>query len=139
MYETDISTIGQLDGNITNISTSSKPPQPTPPTKSPPPPQYTPLYLVSNKSDKITAAISLPTVATYKMRSLLPKIGNLTTDILERQIDVSFLCKIWEQEHNKHHQFELEKLLRAKWAKIYVKLQKTYLQRCILWWCCDSG
>ena len=66
-----------------------------------------------NIPDKITAALSLPTVATYNMRSLLAKIRTLTTDILERQIDVSFLCEIWEQEHNKHHEFELEKLLEV--------------------------
>ena len=66
---------------------------------------------MSKKQDKICAAICLPTVATYNLRSMLPKIGNLTTDILEREIDCAFLQEIWENEDNANHQFEIEKLL----------------------------
>ena len=92
MYESEsnISNIGQLDGNYTRNSDSDS---------------------ANKKPDKIIAAICLPTVATYNLRSAFPKIGNLTTDILERLVDVSFLVEIWEQEHNKEHSFEIEKLL----------------------------
>ena len=110
MYEneSDISLIWQLDGNMTNLSdvnisdNSIYPPHPLPP----PPPQP-----VSDMPDRISAARCLPVVATYNLRSLLPKIGSLTTDILERKIDCGFLSEIWEQDDNKNHQFEIEKLL----------------------------
>ena len=59
----------------------------------------------------------LTVVATYNLRSLLPKIGSLTTDILERKIDCGFLSEIWEQDDNKNHQFEIEKLLELHGLK----------------------
>ena len=80
----------------------------------PPPPPPLP---VPDKQDKISAAGCLPTIATYNLRSLLPKIGNLTTDILERKIDCGFLQEIWEQEDNVNHQFEIEKLLELHGLK----------------------
>ena len=52
----------------------------------------------------------LPTVATYNLRSLIPKVHNLKTDILERCVDLAFLQEIWEQSDNDHHQSEIEKL-----------------------------
>ena len=103
--ESVISSIDQLDGKCTNImdydNCTNLPPsntQCTPPT-------------VFKKPDKITAALSLPTVATHNLRSLFPKIENFTTDILERKIDCAFLSEIWEKEHCKEHQGEIEKLL----------------------------
>ena len=74
----DISNIEQLDGNVSVC-----------------PPNV--------KVDKIAAALSLPTVATYNLRSLFPKIESLKTDLLERKIDVSFLVEIWEQSHKSDH------------------------------------
>ena len=81
-----MSDIGQLDGNVSVCSTNVK-------------------------TDKFTAALNLPIVATYNLRSLMPKIESLKTDLLERQIDVGFLTEIWEQEHNSDHRFEIEKML----------------------------
>ena len=104
--ESDLSTIGQLDGNVSQISdlnNSINPQHPHPTTPTPTP--------VSQKQDKIYAALCLPTVATYNLRSMIPKIGSLTTDILERRIDCAFLTEIWENEDNQNHQFEIEKLL----------------------------
>ena len=72
---------------------------------------------VTSKPDKITAALSLPTVATYNLRSLFPKIGNLSTDMLERYVDVGFLTEIWENSANLEHQLEIEKLLEMKGLK----------------------
>ena len=82
----DISDIGQFDGNVSVCSSS-------------------------DKIDKITAALSLPTVATYNLRSLFPKIESLKTDLIERKIDVGFLTEIWEQHQNSDHMFEIEKML----------------------------
>ena len=88
----DISDIGQFDGNVSVCSTNVK-------------------------TDKITAALSLPTVATYNLRSLFPKIESLKTDLLERKIDVGFLSEIWEQTHNSDHRFEIEKMLEISGLK----------------------
>jgi hypothetical protein len=119
MYETesDLYNIEQLDGNITNLSDNNNDSSsPSSVLQCPPPPV--------SKCDKITAALSLPKVATYNLRSLFPKIGNLTTDILEREIDVAFCTEIWEQEHNKEHQFEIEKLLEISGLKYISTIRK---------------
>ena len=46
---------------------------------------------VNIRQDKITAALNLPTVATYNLRSLFPKVESLKKDLLERKVDVGFL------------------------------------------------
>lgn len=61
--------------------------------------------------DKIAAALNLPIVATYNLRSMIQKLKSLKIDILERSVDLGFLQEIWEQEDNKDHQFEIEKML----------------------------
>ena len=47
----------------------------------------------------------------------MPKVGSLTTDILERNIDCGFCQEIWEQDANINHQFEIEKLLELHGLK----------------------
>ena len=59
----------------------------------------------------------MPVVATYNMRSLFPKIGNLKTDILERSIDCAFLCEIWEKSEKKDHQMQIEEMLENNGLK----------------------
>ena len=91
MYETqnNISDMIQLDGNITNTSESSDL------QCVPLPRQFNSQAQGNKKGDKISDAVHLPTVATYNLRSFFPKAGNLTTDMLERQIDCGFLQEIW--------------------------------------------
>ena len=107
----NISNIVQLDGNDSNISDITVNSQQFIP------PAFVPGNNVSGKPDKITAALSLPVVATYNLRSLFPKIGNLTTDMLERSVDVGFLSEIWENTTNAEHSFEIEKLLETSGLK----------------------
>ena len=111
-YSTEVPNLIQLDGNISTDSIlqddDSSIPENNPPSAPPPPVQ---------NWDKITAALSLPKVATYNLRSLFPKIGNLTTDILEREIDLSFCTEIWENENKKEHKFEIEKMLEISGLK----------------------
>ena len=104
---TDKANIPQFDGNI-SIESESSFYNHVPPPRQPPP---------VRSQDKITTALQLPKVAAYNLRSLFPKAGNLSTDILERSIDVSFCSEIWEQVDNKVHQFEIEKLLELKGLK----------------------
>ena len=73
--------------------------------------------LVKDKVDKIFCALNLPSVATYNMRSVFPKISNLKDDILERSIDCAFLVEIWEKAENKKHQYEIEKMLELNGLK----------------------
>lgn len=103
-----------LDGTVSSLSDLNSNGNVTNPTLHPPPSPPPP---VSAKQDKISAARCLPTVATYNLRSLLPKIGCLTTDVLERKIDCGFLTEIWEHEDNSTHQFEIEKLLELHGLK----------------------
>ena len=63
------------------------------------------------KIDRVSTALSLPIVATYNLRSLMPKVNSLKTDIIERSIDIAFLQEIWEQGEDKNHQNEIKKML----------------------------
>ena len=80
----------QLDGNISIASTSDG---------------------NSTIYTKTQQALNLPSVATYNMRSLFPKILSLKNDLLERAIDCAFLVEIWEKSEKKQHQYEIEKML----------------------------
>ena len=104
----DTSCIGaQLDGNESLISSNDSDIDS----------DNNPVNRVSRKIDKISCALNLPTLATYNCRSLFPKLGNVKTDILERAIDVAFLCEIWEKKENKNHQLQIETLLETEGLK----------------------
>ena len=100
----NVSDILQFDGNNSVLSTNSESVNSVI-TPSPP-------YL-----DKIAAAVHLPTVATYNMRSLFPKIGNVTADILERGISVGFFGEIWEKSENKAHKQAIETMMESEGLK----------------------
>ena len=68
----------------------------------------------SGHQDKISAAVHLPTIATYNMRSLFPKINNVKNDLLERGISLGFFSEIWQKLENKNHQFQIEKMLETE-------------------------
>ena len=61
--------------------------------------------------DRISAANCLPTIATYNMRSLEPKLESLKTDLLERSVDVAFLQEIWEKEGNPDFESKVERMM----------------------------
>ena len=102
----DISNIVQLDGNVSNLSETTSSPS-----------RNTQHPVNNTKIDKISAALSLPVVATYNLRSLFPKIENLTTDMLERTVDVGFLTEICENTLNVEHSAEIEKMLEISGLK----------------------
>ena len=76
-----------------------------------------PFPLPAQRPDKISTALHLPTIATYNMRSIFPKIGNVKTDILERGISCAFFSEIWEKSEKKNHQYEIEKMLEMEGLK----------------------
>ena len=102
MKPCNLKEIPQLDGNSSVLSNES---------------EQSIINQSQSYKDKISAAVHLPTVATYNMRSLFPKIGNVKTDILERGISVGFFSEIWEQAENKDHQYEIENMLESEGLK----------------------
>ena len=64
-----------------------------------------------NKLTKHQVAHNLPTIASYNVRSLFPKINSLKKDIHERSVDVGFISEVWEVKEKKEHAFEVEKML----------------------------
>ena len=103
----NFSLIGQLDGNI-SVSDIS---------------QTQPNKKVKAKCDKIITALDLPVVASYNCRSLFPKLDSFKTDIIERQIDCSFISEVCEQSENKQHSAEIEKMLQMDGLK-YISTSK---------------
>ena len=63
------------------------------------------------KLGKHQIALNLPTIASYNVRALFPKVNSLKKDILERSIDLAFISEIWEVKEKKEHALELEKML----------------------------
>ena len=62
-------------------------------------------------------SFTLPIVATYNVRSLFPKIRSFRTDVLERNISLSFVSEIWESQEKKEHSVEIEKMLEEDGLK----------------------
>ena len=51
---------------------------------------------VVRRDKGLVAALSLPSITLYNMRSIWAKAGNLADDIVFRHTDNSFLTEIWE-------------------------------------------
>ena len=66
---------------------------------------------INEKEDQISAASFLPVIATYNLRSLMPKISSLKTDLVERKIDVAFLQEVWEPYDSPLFIAEIEKYM----------------------------
>ena len=82
LFENESENLVQLDGNI-SISSDSVPNSPGFPTtknKKGRHPNKKPRH------DKISTAINLPIIATYNVRSLIPKIQSLKNDNLEMSV-----------------------------------------------------
>ena len=76
---------------------------------------------VSNKNDKVSCALNLPTLATYNCRSLFQKLGNVSTDILERDIDV---VKFWKRRRIKTTSFKLKQWWKLMASSIFQPLDQ---------------
>ena len=61
----------------------------------------------------------LPTITVCNMRSFFPKVENFKTDFLERQVDVSLLCEVWEKAESKQHRAEIEQMLEIEGLKYF--------------------
>ena len=71
----------------------------------------------NNTRSRVMTELNLPIVATYNVRSLFPKICNFRTDMVERNISVSFVSEIWQRSDKKEHNLEIEKMLEEDGLK----------------------
>ena len=69
------------------------------------------------RSNKIFESELLPIISVSNVRSLIPKIGNVKNDILERNISLSIFSEVWEKANCKKQQFELEKMFEMDGLK----------------------
>ena len=69
------------------------------------------LTSVNIVDQRTEASMSLPTVAVTNFRSLEPKVNNVATDILERELDILMGSETWQQDSNKTLKASIEKLL----------------------------
>ena len=69
------------------------------------------------RNNKILNAVTLPKVACYNMRSLMPKIKMLAADIKDRSCSLALLSEIWEKADNKKHQMKIEELYEMEGLK----------------------
>ena len=101
-----LSDLVQLDGNVSIASDTYKDP---------------PSISGNNKYRSKMAAIAhhLPVLTVSNVRSLFPKIGNVKTDMLERQVDVNLCCEIFEKTGSKKQKDEIEKMLEMEGFKYF--------------------
>ena len=66
-----------------------------------------------------SVAHHLPVVTVSNMRSLFPKVWKHTTDMLERQVDVSLCCEIWEKAEDRRHKDSIEQMLELHGLKYF--------------------
>ena len=69
------------------------------------------------RNSKLFQCLSLPIIAVSNLRSLLPKINNFKTDVLEREIGLSLLSEIWLVKGKKKHMSEITKMLEIEGLK----------------------
>ena len=69
-----------------------------------------PVRKTLKRSNKSIQALNLPTVISYNMRSIWPKIKSLANDLHEREAEICFLSEVWEKRENPKHKAQLEKM-----------------------------
>ena len=102
----DISDIEQLDGNIS-------------------------IDLNNKRVNRAEAALGLPVITTNNLRSMMPKIKSLKADIIERNVDISFLQEIWEQSDSDNFKMKLKQCLSLMVSNTYLN-QDQKMQRELL-------
>ena len=69
------------------------------------------------RNNKLSSSSSLPTFSVSNVRSLIPKIKNFKTDLIEREISLSLISEVWEKQNCKRQQEEFEKMLEIEGLK----------------------
>ena len=84
------------------------------PSKEPRDDMRIPTRKVIKRDRGLVEALTLPKISLYNMRSLWPKIKNLSDDISLRETDICFLTEIWEIKEKKKHQRSIKEMLEMK-------------------------
>ena len=66
------------------------------------------------RNNRVLNAAALPKVACYNMRSLMPKIEMLATNLKDRMCSLALLTEVWEKENNKKYQSKIEAMFELK-------------------------
>ena len=69
-----------------------------------------PVRKTIRRDNKVLQAVTLPTC--YNMRSLMPKVDNFGTDMLDRKCDISFIAEICEKSEKNATNSKLKNFLR---------------------------
>jgi hypothetical protein len=70
-----------------------------------------PIRKLLPRNNKIEASSYLPIVGVTNFRSLAPKINNVKTDILEREIDLILCSETWQKDSNRRLNADIETML----------------------------
>ena len=76
-----------------------------------------PVRIHIRRNNNAVVASSLPVVSVCNMHSLMPKVKKFAADMLERDIDLSFLSEFWKKDADKYHRQNIEILLEMKGLK----------------------
>ena len=79
--------------------------------------EFIPCRQTVRRNSKLLQCLSLPIISVSNLRSLLPKINNFKSDILEREIGLALLSEIWEVKGKKKHMSEITKMLELEGLK----------------------
>ena len=80
------------------------------------------------RNSKLEQSLSLPIITVSNMRSLLPKINNFKTDVLERTVGLALLSEVWEVKGKKKHISEVSKMLELEGLK-YISTPRASYKR----------
>ena len=69
------------------------------------------LTIVNIMNSRAEESSSLPIVAVTNFRSLSPKINNVKTDIIEREIGITLCSETWQKDSNNKLKTDIERLL----------------------------
>ena len=87
-----------------------------------------PVRVTVKRDKKLLTCLALPKISTSNMRSLIPKVNNFKTDVLEREINLCLLSEIWEQKGKKKHMSEITKMLELNGLK-YISTPRSVNKR----------
>ena len=72
-------------------------------------------YTVNN----VSVAHHLPVVTVCNMRSFFPKVNNFKNDFVEREVDISLLCEVWQKTEDKKPMSYIEEMLQMEGLKYF--------------------
>ena len=70
-------------------------------------------FTTIRRNNKAVAALALPIITVYNMRSIWLKLDCLATDMVERSADLSILAEVWEKKENSSQE-KIEELFEMK-------------------------